>query len=369
MVNLPEPFASVPFHRLRYPRPSPIHEFANHTVDSSSPIQVWAKRDDQSAPLVCCGNKYRKLEYIIPDILATPGVTTLVTEGGLQSNHAAQTAVVAAKLGLECVLLLDERSGGLSTAENPNIFRSAGNFQVYNLFGAQTRVHSGQCNKDDILSELRSQGKVPYWIPSGASLHPLGGLGYAQCAFEIAKQEAEMDLGGTGRFDYIFLPCGSGSTIAGLIAGFRLLEKTSEKESVLPKRQIIGVMVSPKTQQEERVLSIARTVGDKIGLDSETDLSLNDVRLDHRFCGPGYGVFDNNLQNTLCDVAVKEGILMDPVYSGKAARGMLSFLSNDEMIPDSMENGYTGFERVNVLFIHTGGQTVFSAYAPLPASV
>lgn len=367
MVQLPEPFASIPIHQIRYSRPSPIHEFGTNlkpaTKTPGQPeLRVWMKRDDQAAPMVCCGNKYRKLEYIIPDILNTPGVTTIVTEGGLQSNHAVQVAAVSAKLGLECVQLLDEQSGGLDASENPEIFRSTGNVQICQLLGADIRVFSGSYDKDSVLAELRSKGKVPYWIPMGASMHPLGGLGYARCAFEITMQEEELPLEGTGRFDYIFLPCGSGSTLAGLIAGFRLLEK-GLGEKPYPPRQIIGLTVSPKEGQEQEVLEIARTAGGHIRLDPRSDLSLCDVRLDHRSHGTGYGILDTETEKALREIATRDGVLMDPVYSGKAAGGMISFLRSGELETDARKVGHTGEGPLNLLVLHTGGQTVYSAYA------
>lgn len=373
MVQLPEPFASIPIYQIRYPRPSPIHEFGTNLkaatrVPNHPELRVWMKRDDQAAPMVCCGNKYRKLEYIIPDILSTPGVTTIVTEGGLQSNHAVQVAAVSAKLGLECVLLLDEQAGGLDASENPEIFRSTGNIQICQLLGADIRVFSGSYDKDSVLAELRSTGKVPYWIPMGASMHPLGGLGYARCAFEIATQEEELRLEGTGRFDYIFLPCGSGSTLAGLIAGFRLLEKSSTGGKRLPPRQIVGLTVSPKEEQEKTVLEIARTTGGHIGLDPQSDLNLSDVRLDHRSHGTGYGILDTDTERSLREIAIQNGVLMDPVYSGKAAGGMISFLRSGELEADARKWGHAGAGSLNILVLHTGGQTVYSAYATTPTT-
>ncbi|CAI7650394.1 unnamed protein product [Penicillium pancosmium] len=363
MVQLPEPFASIPIHQIRYSRPSPIHEFGTNLkaatrAPNQPDLRVWMKRDDQAAPMVCCGNKYRKLEYIIPDILSTPGVTTIVTEGGLQSNHAVQVAAVSAKLGLECVLLLDEQAGGLDASENPEIFRSTGNIQICQLLGADIRVFSGSYDKDTVLAELRTKEKVPYWIPMGAS-----GLGYARCAFEIATQEEELLLEGTGRFDYIFLPCGSGSTLAGLIAGFRLLEKSSTEGKRLPPRQIIGLTVSPKEEQEKTVLEIARTTGGHIGLDPQSDLTLSDVRLDHRSHGTGYGILDTDTERSLREIATQNGVLMDPVYSGKAAGGMISFLRSGELEADARKWGHDGTGPLNILVLHTGGQTVYSAYA------
>ncbi|UPK90769.1 hypothetical protein LCI18_001704 [Fusarium solani-melongenae] len=361
------PFPSLPCHRLRYDGPSPVHQFGqnllSHAGNDPFTIRTWMKREDQATPMMCSGNKYRKLEYIIPDILTTPKVTTVVTEGGLQSNHAAQVSAVAAKLGLECVLLLNEESGGLVTCKNQAIFRSTGNFQIYKLLGADIKVYPGSYDKSAILGALRSEGGVPYWIPMGASTHPLGGLGYAACASEIKAQEETLRLPGSGRFDYIFLACGSGSTLGGLVAGFKRLEGDDEtaRASKVP-RQLVGIMISHKSAFEKNVLDIAKTAGGLIGLDDDA-LTLDGIRLDLRFVGPGYGVFDQDTHHVLQRVARSEGVLMDPVYSGKAMRGMIHWIESGELQADALKVGHSPGSQVNVLFLHTGGQTVFSGYA------
>ncbi|KAI9045462.1 1-aminocyclopropane-1-carboxylate deaminase [Aspergillus affinis] len=151
--------------------------------------------------------------------------------------------------------------------------------------------------------------------------------------------------------------------MAGLIAGFRLLEKGSKGEEQLPPRQTIGLMVSPKKEHEQRVLEIARIAGGHIGLDPESDLTLSDIRLDPRFYGPGYGILDTATERSLREIATKEGVLMDPVYSGKAARGMISSIRSGELNLDARKRGHTGERPLNILMLHTGGQTVYSAYA------
>ncbi|KAJ0304716.1 hypothetical protein Brms1b_011077 [Colletotrichum noveboracense] len=367
MPEQPLSLSGFPSYRLRYDTPSPIHQFTTLSATAASndkiSIQTWIKRDDQSSPMLCCGNKYRKLEYIIPDILAKPGITTIVTEGGLQSNHAAQTAVVAAKLGLECVILLNEEAGGLKTAENQTIFRSTGNVPVFDLLGANVHIQRDPHDKIAVLQALKAEGKVPYWIPMGSSQHPLGGLGYTNCALEIQEQEKTLKLEGTGRYDYIFVACGSGSTLAGLVAGFKLLESSLPDKLSVPKRQLIGVMVAPITGQEEVVLQIARNAGKLVGLDPERDIAAEDIRLDHRFAGPGYGVLDEETRKTLKTLACSEGILIDPVYSGKAAKGLIHWVNSGELQSDASKVGHQPGATVNVLFIHTGGQNVSSAYA------
>ncbi|KAE8364149.1 tryptophan synthase beta subunit-like PLP-dependent enzyme, partial [Aspergillus caelatus] len=226
-----------------------------------------------------------------------------------------------------------------------------------------------------ILEELRAQGKVPYWIPSGASLHPLGGLGYARCAFEIAAQEKEQ-LGENGRFDYIFVACGSGSTVGGLIAGFRLLQKleaqTRQDENAerVIGRKVIGILNSPtkpREYHEGRVLNFALRAAHLIGLDPERDVTPEDVHLDDRFAGTAYGELDPTSKEILALIAQEEGVIVDPVYTVKVMRGVMHWVQEGELTRDwSRRLGTSPSEnRVNALFIHTGGQSALSAYADI----
>ncbi|KAL2863326.1 putative SH3 domain protein (Cyk3) [Aspergillus lucknowensis] len=405
-LQLPEPLAALPRYNVLYPFFSPIHPlqaFSSHGPGKAQ-ISLYAKREDHSSPLACSGNKYRKLEYIIPDILssqpkfgsgvggelpAIPGsggegkkITTLVTEGAVQSNHTVQVASVARKIGLESVVLLHKGiGGGFKGAVDRETFLRTGNVQVVRLLGSDVRLldpPGGTKTEDDlvedVLAALRRDGRNPYWIPSGASLHPLGGLGYARCAFEIAAQEQDLPSRGSeqARFDYIFVACGSGSTVGGMIAGFKLLEKTENHQNTgqgtkRRPRQVIGILISPtkpKAYHEERVLRFAREAGARIGLHPEKDITMADVRLDDRFSGIGYGVFDEQGKETLSLFAEKEEIILDPVYTSKVARGTLHWVTEGEIareIADTQEGDEQ--RQINALFIHTGGQAALNAYA------
>ncbi|KAJ5181224.1 Tryptophan synthase beta subunit-like PLP-dependent enzymes superfamily [Penicillium cf. griseofulvum] len=388
--QLPETFAQIPRYKILYPNPSPIHPLSSitRTVSPHHPlITIHAKREDHSSPLACAGNKYRKLEYIVPDILSqtplyhshennpTPrplqgAVTTLVTEGAIQSNHTVQVAALARTLGLKALILLHRGTGGgLEAASDKEAFQRSGNVQINHLLGAEARI----CEDDPLawdatplLDELRATGENPYWIPGGASLHPLGGLGYARAAFEIAAQEEELGLGGSGMFDYIFVACGSGSTIGGLVAGFKLLEKIrglDASKTIRGSRKVIGILNSPtkaRAYHEARVLAFARRAGELIGLDGERDIGVEDVRLDDRFVGTAYGVLDRESKQALETMARVEGMVLDPVYTAKVARGMMHWVNKGE-VADSAKP----LEQVNVLFIHTGGQGALGAYADL----
>ncbi|KAJ5165531.1 Tryptophan synthase beta subunit-like PLP-dependent enzymes superfamily [Penicillium coprophilum] len=389
-LQLPETFAQIPRYKILYSTPSPIHPLPSISPPRVSPhplITIHAKREDHSSPLACAGNKYRKLEYIVPDILSKkplyhshennptpPGplqgaATTLVTEGAIQSNHTVQVVALARKLGLKALILLHRGTGGgLAAANDKEAFQRSGNVQINHLLGAEVRV----CEEGDplaqdatpLLDELRAAGQNPYWIPGGASLHSLGGLGYARAAFEIAAQEEEMGLGGSGRFDYVFVACGSGSTVGGLVAGFKLLEKIGGLDAskrIGEPRKIVGILNSPtkpRAYHEERVLAFARRAGELIGLDGEQDIGIEDVRLDDRFVGTAYGVLDSESKMALETMARTEGMVLDPVYTTKVARGLMHWVNEGEVV-DSVKP----LEQVNVLFIHTGGQASLGAYA------
>lgn len=409
-LSLPKPFAQIPRARLLYPDPSsPIHPLQALTAslnnsttnpsDHPSPhISLYAKREDHSSPLACAGNKYRKLEYIIPDILSPTNsdqsqgqdktkVTTLVTEGAIQSNHTIQVAAVAHKLSLEALIILHKQTGGgLASSTDKNTFLRVGNVQIAKLLGAEVRMLEKSstittAGSHDpipgILDELRAQGKVPYWIPSGASLHPLGGLGYARCAFEIAAQEEQLQtqtqkLSGTGRFDYVFVASGSGSTIGGLVAGFKLLDKQANQHQ-RPPRKIIGILTSPtmpREYHEERVLRFARTAAGMIGLDPEQDITMDDVHLDERFVGTAYGALDPEAKQALAMMARVEGVIVDPVYTAKVVRGLVHWVQSGELGRDWASTAGVGAMpaptgQANALFIHTGGQSALGAYADI----
>ncbi|KAL3478407.1 tryptophan synthase beta subunit-like PLP-dependent enzyme [Aspergillus californicus] len=420
-LKLPDPFAAIPRFNLLYPFASPIHPLNflssssrnRNTGAGDARVSLYCKREDHASSLACSGNKYRKLEYIVPDILSRqpvfgdgvasespavltstpkPGserrITTLVTEGAIQSNHTVQVAATAKKLGLEAVVLLHKATGGgLSAATHRDVFLQTGNVQIDRLLGADVRIldpSSDSNSQDDVvegvISGLRSEGKSPYWIPSGASLHPLGGLGYARCAFEIAAQERELFTPQTksnpraaverdgGQFDYIFVAAGSGSTIGGLIAGFKLLEKSNSaihQDKKQRPRKIIGILTSPtasKAYHKERVLRFARQAGKLIGLeDPERDITMSDIHLDDRYVGSAYGVLDLETKEILTAMAEKEQLILDPVYTAKVARGMMGWIEGED-ITAAYEGQDQGGD-FNVLFIHTGGQSALGAYS------
>ncbi|KAE8443247.1 hypothetical protein EG329_002035 [Mollisiaceae sp. DMI_Dod_QoI] len=347
MFTLPSPFGSIPRETLLYPHPSAI-EPLNRLTSTLSPTtapKYWIKREDSNSGLAFGGNKVRKLEYVLHDALKN-GATTLVTTGGLQSNHMRQVAAVAAKYGLKAQLLPNDRVSPVAPE-----YKSLGNIQITHLLSADHSPYDSDVEK--VMATLTEKGEKPYWIPSGASLHPLGGLGYARFAFEVASQENEMGV----FFDTIVLPVGSGGTLAGVIAGFKLLEKwnANSGEEEQRERKIIGIDVSAKpiSESKAQVLKIARDTGKLIGL-QEIDIEEQDVAIDDRWNGGKYGFVNEETKEAVKMLASIEGILIDLVYTGKAMAGLIGSARKGEL------EG-----RGNVLFLHTGGVPVLSAYPEL----
>src|SRR5271170_641749 len=264
-LNLPEPFASIPRHPLLF-GPSPIHALPRISAAlGSGKVSIYAKREDVNSGLAFGGNKTRKLEYLVPDVLAQ-GCDTLVSIGGFQSNHTRQVAGVVAKLGMKAKLVQEKWVNW----DDPG-YDKVGNIQLSRLMNADVRLdssgfrieHKGTLKR--LTEEVAAEGGCPYYIPAGASDHPLGGLGFARWAFEVHQQEVEMGL----FFDCIIVCAVTGSTLAGMIAGFKLLERVYN----LPPRRVIGIDASAKPKETfEQVLRISRSTAAKIGL-KETDIT------------------------------------------------------------------------------------------------
>lgn len=196
------------------------------------------------------------------------------------------------------------------------------------------------------METLKSRGQTPYAIPPGASTHPLGGLGYARWAFEVLEQEAQLGI----TFDTIVMAMGSGSTLGGTVAGFKLAQKLGRPNS---RKRLVGFTILGMSDEDarEHVLGIARTTAAHIGL-SPDDISADDFELDGSYLGGAYGALDQRTADGVKELARLEGVLLDPVYTGKAFTGLLH---------TAKAGGFKG----NVLFCHTGGQPAMSAYPQL----
>jgi 1-aminocyclopropane-1-carboxylate deaminase len=330
--------ASFPRHPLLF-GPSPIHRLDRLTADLGG-ATLWAKRDDCNSGLAFGGNKTRKLEYLVADALAQ-GCDTLVSIGGVQSNHTRQVAAVAARLGLGCVLVQE------SWVDWPDVvYDRVGNILLSRLMGADVRLVRAEFgigfkeSWEQALRDVVERGGKPYAIPAGASDHPLGGLGFASWAEEVAAQEAEL---GT-YFDTVIVCSVTGSTQAGMVAGFALEGKG---------RRVIGIDGSAKPEETHaQVLRIAQDTARKIGVTRE--LTAGDVILDDRYHAGTYGIPDATTIDAIRIGARLEAMITDPVYEGKSLAGMIDLVRRGEIGRDS-----------NVLYAHIGGQLALNAYAGL----
>ena len=237
--------------------PSPVHRLERLSAELGGEVEIWAKRDDCNSGLAYGGNKVRKLEYLAADALAT-GCDTLVSIGGVQSNHTRQVAAVAAHLGLGCVLVQEH------WVDWPDaVYDKVGNILLSRIMGAEVRLDPAgfdigiRPSWEDALSSVRERGGTPYAIPAGASDHPLGGLGFAGWADEVASQEAELGL----FFDTVVVCAVTGSTQAGMIAGFAAQDR---------ERSVLGIDGSATVEQTRaQIARIARFTAEAIGLGRE----------------------------------------------------------------------------------------------------
>lgn len=312
--------------------PTPLEPLTRLTEALGGP-EIWIKRDDCTG-LSSGGNKTRKLEFLIADALAK-GADTVLTQGATQSNHARQTAAAAARYGLKCHLLLENRTG----SKDP-LYLSNGNVLLDNLHGA-TFEHrpSGrdmQDELDDAAAAFARRGTLPYVIPGGGS-NPTGALGYVNCAFELMGQINNLGL----HFDHLIHATGSAGTQAGLVTGMALVC------SPLP---VLGIGVrAPRERQEASVLALANKT---LGLfDNAPALASNAVMANCDYVGKGYGIPAASTLEAIKMLAELEGILLDPVYSGKGMAGLI----------DLVRSGHFKVGQ-RIIFLHTGGSAALFGY-------
>ena len=317
--------------------PSPVHELERLTRHLGG-ARIWAKRDDCNSGLAFGGNKTRKLEYLVADALAQ-GCDTLVSIGGVQSNHTRQVAAVAAVTGLKCVLVQEH------WVEWPDVvYDRVGNIELSRIMGADVRLDpSGfgigfKESWQQALADVEARGGKPYAIPAGASDHRLGGLGFAGWAAEVERQEAELGV----FFDTIVVCSVTGSTQAGMIAGFAGQER---------ERRVLGIDGSAKpAETREQVARIARNTAELIGLGRE--LRDDEIVLDERYHAGIYGIPDGQTIEAIRLAGRLEGMLTDPVYEGKSMAAMIDLVASGEIARDS-----------TVLYAHLGGQPALNAYS------
>ncbi|HEY5847685.1 MAG TPA: 1-aminocyclopropane-1-carboxylate deaminase [Microlunatus sp.] len=323
--------------------PSPVHRLERLTAHLGG-ADLWAKREDCNSGIAYGGNKTRKLEYLVADALAQ-GCDTLVSIGGVQSNHTRQVAAVAARVGLKCVLIQE------SWVDWPDsVYDKVGNILLSRLAGADVRLIRSEFgigvkeSWEQALREVTEGGGRPYPIPAGASDHPLGGLGFANWAYEVAAQEQQL---GTF-FDTIVVCSVTGSTQAGMIAGFAALADAGGRF-----RRILGVDGSAKPEATRAQVSrIARATAERIGLDR--DLRDDEIELDERYHAGVYGIPDDATLDAMRLAARTEGMITDPVYEGKSMAALIDLVARAEIPRDS-----------TVLYAHLGGQPALNGYSAL----
>ena len=295
--------------------------------------RLWVKRDDCTG-LSSGGNKTRKLEYLMADA-QEHGADTIITQGATQSNHARQTTAAAAKLGMGCHILLEDRTG----SNDPDYILN-GNVLLDRLHGASVSKRAGgtdmNAEMETLAEQLIEDGKRPYIIPGGGS-NPIGALGYVNCARELAEQAVGMGL----NIDALVHATGSSGTQAGLVAGLAAIQSDMH---------LLGIGVrAPQEKQEQMVFDLAQRTADYLGTGLKIDRS--EVRANCDYVGPGYGLPTPGMIEAVKLLAQTEGLLFDPVYSGKGLDGLI----------DQIRKGYfDGMD--NVVFLHTGGSAALFGY-------
>lgn len=327
----------------RYPLlfgPSPVHRLDRLTEHLGGGVQIWAKREDCNSGLAYGGNKTRKLEYIVPDALAS-GADTLVSIGGYQSNHTRQVAAVAAKLGLKA-RLVQEKWVDWPDAVNDKV----GNILLSRIMGAHVQLDPAgfdigiRDSWERALEDVRAAGGTPYGIPAGASEHPLGGLGFANWAREVEQQEAELGV----FFDTVIVCTVTGSTHAGMIAGFALQDRP---------RRVIGIDASATLEKTRaQVERIARHTAGLVGL--TRDLRPDEITVLEGWAGDLYGIPVRSTIDAIRLSGELEGMIIDPVYEGKSMAGLVDLVRNGDIPTGS-----------TVLYAHLGGQPALNAYSGL----
>ena len=313
--------------------PTPL-EYLPRLSEKLDGPQIYMKRDDCTG-LASGGNKTRKLEFSMGEALEQ-GADTVITVGAIQSNHVRQTAAAACKLGLSCEVLLEHR------VDNPSpTYTDSGNVLLDRIFGANLSEYPAGTDFDAqmqrLAGKLRSNGKTPYVIPGGAS-NPVGALGYVNCGVELLQQLAEQTLD----IDHLVTATGSAGTHAGLAVGLRASGSDL---------RILGIGVNaPQDVQEQRVYKLAVETAALVG--ANHSVSRGDIVADCSYVGPGYGEPTEAMNEAILLLARTEGLLFDPVYSGKALAGMIDYIRTGRFTKDE-----------SIVFLHTGGSAGLFAYA------
>ena len=326
-------------HLSRFPRvslahlPTPLEHLPNLSAKLAGP-QIWVKRDDCTG-LATGGNKTRKLEFVMADAIEQ-GADTIITVGAVQSNHVRETAAATCKLGLSCEVLLEHR-----VSDPTDNYANSGNVFLDRIFGANLREYPGGTDFDnamqEVADEVRSSGGKPYIVPGGAS-DKIGALGYVNCALELLTQANDRGL----VVDHLITATGSAGTQGGLIVGLKATN------SNIP---LLGIGVNaPREAQEQKVFDLAVVTAEYIGASGVVERK--DVVANCDYVGDGYGIPTDSMNEAVMLLARTEGLLFDPVYSGKALAGMIDLVRRGEFS-----------DARNIVFLHTGGSAALFAYA------
>lgn len=323
----------------RYPLtfgPTPIEKLGRLSEHLGGEVEIYAKREDCNSGLAFGGNKIRKLEYIVPDAIARHA-DTLVTIGGVQSNHTRQVAAAAAKLGMKCRLVQE------SWVPFPDaVYDRVGNILMSRVMGAEIElVEEGfdigiRESWERALEDVKAKGGKPYAIPAGASMHKYGGLGYVGFAEEVRAQEAGAGI----RFDTVVVCSVTGSTQAGMVVGF-----------AEDARNVVGIDASATPDRTRaQILEIARNTAGLVGLGR--DITDEDVVLEEGYAHPAYGIPSEETNEAIRLCARLEGMMTDPVYEGKSMQGLIDLIRKGRFPAGS-----------KVLYAHLGGVPAINAYS------
>lgn len=320
--------------------PTPIEHLPRMTEALGGKVQIYAKRDDCNSGLAFGGNKLRKLEYIVPDAIASKA-DTLVSIGGVQSNHTRMVAATAAKIGMKCVVVQES----WVPHEDP-VYDRVGNILLTRLMGAQSRIVPDgfdigiRRSWEDAIQSVKDAGGKPYGIPAGASVHKFGGLGYVGFAEEVRAQEAAMGIS----FDYVIVCVVTGSTLAGMIVGFAADHRADK---------VIGIDASgTPAQTRAQVRQIVDNTAELVELGRRVHDDEIVVLDDYAY--PAYGVPSAETNEAIRFAARTEAMITDPVYEGKSMQGLM----------DLVRKGFIR-EGADVLYAHLGGAPALNAYSDI----
>ncbi len=325
----------------RYPLtfgPTPIEHLPRMTKALGGKVEIWAKREDCNSGLAMGGNKLRKLEYIVPDAIAS-NADTLVSIGGVQSNHTRMVAAVAAKIGMKCRLVQESW-----VPHQDAVYDRVGNILLTRLMGADSRIVDDgfdigiRQSWEAAMQDVRDAGGKPYGIPAGASVHKFGGLGYVGFAEEVRAQEAELGV----KFDYIIVCVVTGSTQAGMIVGFAADDRAD---------RVIGIDASGTLDQTRaQVRQIVDNTAELVELGRA--VRDDEIVINPDYAYPAYGVPSEETNEAIRFAAQTEAMITDPVYEGKSMQGMMDLVKKG-FFPDGS----------NVLYAHLGGAPALNGYS------